>query len=123
MALNHCIPLQVSKMVERLLVHCPFLRVDLYNITLISQNLLGTSSTVTFSNSRFTINKTKYGINLISNDKAIEVYPARYSVANISLLLYALIASTSDVDNTSDKLKVCFLNKSPLNKPLIKLFG
>ena len=61
MALNHCIPLQVSKMVERLLVHCPFLRVDLYNITLISQNLLGTSSTVTFSNSRFTINKTKYG--------------------------------------------------------------
>nr|DAF84092.1 MAG TPA: hypothetical protein [Caudoviricetes sp.] len=96
---------------------------SLSNITLISQNLLGTSSTVTFSNSRFTINKTKYGINLISNDKAIEVYPSRYPVANISLLLYALIASTSDVDNTSDKLKVCFLNKSPLNKPLIKLFG
>ena len=46
----------------------PFLRADLYNITLISQNLLGTSSTATFSNSRFEIRKTKYGINLISND-------------------------------------------------------
>lgn len=49
----------------------PFLRADLYNITLISQNLLGTSSTATFSNSRFEIRKTKYGINIISNDKDV----------------------------------------------------
>lgn len=49
----------------------PFFRADLYNITLISQNILGLSTTATFSNSRFTINKTKYGINIISNDKDV----------------------------------------------------
>lgn len=49
----------------------PFLRADLYNITLISQNILGPPTVATFSNRRFTINKTKYGINIISNDKDV----------------------------------------------------
>ena len=68
----------------------PFLRADLYNITLISQNLLGTLSTATFSNSRFEIRKTKYGINLISNDgdvnswfKAGSIYEFKCSFTKI----------------------------------------
>lgn len=49
----------------------PFFRADLYNITLTKQNILGSPTIATFSNSRFTITKTKYGINIISDDKDV----------------------------------------------------
>lgn len=68
----------------------PLLRADLYNITLITQNLLGTSSTATFTNKRFIINKTKYGINILSNDtdvrgwfKAGSIYEFKCSFTKI----------------------------------------
>ena len=49
----------------------PFFRADLYNITLTKQNILGLATNATFSNSRFEIRKTKYGINIISKDRDV----------------------------------------------------
>ena len=48
--------------------HYTIFRADLYTITLISQNLLGTNVIGTFSNRRFVINKTNHGINILSSD-------------------------------------------------------
>lgn len=66
----------------------PFFRADLYTITLISQNLIGTNVTGTFSNRRFIIKKTNHGINILSNDTDIiswfspgHVYEFKYNAS------------------------------------------
>ena len=66
----------------------PFFRADLYAITLISQNLIGTNVIGTFSNRRFVINKTNHGINILSSDTDIiswfspgHVYEFKYNAS------------------------------------------
>ena len=68
----------------------PFFRADLYNITLISQNIIGTNIVGTFTSKRFIINKTKYGINILSNDMDVNswfhantAYEFKYSFTKI----------------------------------------